>query len=186
MWVRMTRRLPTGRYSTLYELSEALRRTLRHTSLADKVDIDHDKYINRAAVTLAFGRTDRNTIRGLSFSSDLLEMLGFMPRTVFNKPKTVAPRDADLERGLTALFVYANVVSPRLVGDAYVPLLRTVPVKGSRYANVHIEFKTIEYQPVANFNGREIEIKLARDTGQVMQFNTGKVIVSLHFRRIRK
>ena len=110
--------------------------------------------------------------------------MGFHPSSTFDRPVTTAIRDADMERGLTSLFVYSNIVDTRFVGDTLAPLLRTVPVKGRRFEDVYIEFYSLEYHPVANFNGREIEIMLARDTGRTMQFATGKVIVNLHFRKV--
>ena len=89
---------------------------------------------------------------------------------------------------MTGLFVYANVVDRHLVGDSFVPLLRVVPVRrlDSPFENVAIEFSNVQYHKVENFHGGEIEVDIRRDTGKTVNFNAGKVLVVLHFRKTQR
>ena len=92
---------------------------------------------------------------------------------------------ADVKRGMTGLFIYTNVVDRHLVGDSFVPLLRVVPMhrSDSPFENVAVEFSNVQYHEVGNFHGREIEVHVRRDTGKTVNFNAGKVLVVLHFRK---
>ena len=95
---------------------------------------------------------------------------------------------ADVNRGMTGLFIYTNVVDRHLVGDSFVPLLRVVPMHCSEspFENVAVEFSNVQYHEVGNFHGREIEVQVRRDTGKTVNFNAGKVLVVLHFRKTRR
>jgi hypothetical protein len=170
-----------GRYLYLRELVAALIGATRSTPLNGKLLILYDQYADRVKVSLVGSTRAR-----LRFSADINQILGFADDAVFTSPGATASRGPDMERGLTALYVYADVVGNRLVGDALAPLLRVVPVKGDRFQNVHVEFTNIQYLPVANFVGREVEVKVARDTGQTVSFTTGKVIANLHFKRVAR
>ena len=102
-----------NRYTSMFELGEGIKRALRYTSFEDKITVEFDRYINRVAVNQRLSVANHEVLRGLTFSDDLLQILGFVPRTIFDRPKTVASREVDLERGLTAMFIYANIVDPR-------------------------------------------------------------------------
>ena len=53
---------------------------------------------------------------------------------------------ADMSRGFESLYVYTNVVEPRVVGDSLVPLLRIVPLSGRQGDTVSKTFqKTYPY-----------------------------------------
>ena len=95
---------------------------------------------------------------------------------------------ADVNRCMTGLFIYANVVDRHLVGNSFVPLLRVVPVRrsDSPFENVAVEFSNVQFHEMGNFHGREIEVQVRRDTGKTVNFNAGKVLVVLHFRKTRR
>ena len=47
----------------------------------------------------------------------------------------------DVSRGFESLYVYTNVVKPRVVGDSHVPLLRIVPLSGRQGDTVSKTFQ---------------------------------------------
>ena len=104
-------------------------------------------------------------------------------RMVYNDDKIIAPFSLDLNRGLHTFFVYCDVVSFQLVGDANVPLLRTVAVSGKNGDVVAHSFDNIHYVTLNRSTFQEVEIHITDDTGILVPFQQGRVIVKLHFRR---
>ena len=104
-------------------------------------------------------------------------------RTVINNSKIVAPHRMDLTRGLHSFFVYCAIVGHQLVGDANVPLVRTLAVKGDIGDVVDHAFDNIHYMGLSRSTFQEIHIHITDDTGKEVPFDYGRVIVKLHFRQ---
>ena len=81
-----------------------------------------------------------------------------------------------------SIYMYSDVVEHNIVGDKLVQLLRTVPITGNHGEIVHNSFDNLIYRPVAKEYLSEIEVQLSADTGELMPFNGGEVIVVLHFK----
>ena len=94
-----------------------------------------------------------------------------------------SPFVMDLQRGLHTLFIYCDIVEPQLVGDAHVPLLRTVAVEGKDGDVVAKAFDNIHYIGLGRSTFQDIEIHITDDTGTNVPFENGRVIVKLHFRQ---
>ena len=104
-------------------------------------------------------------------------------RMVYNSSKIVANFVMDLNRGLHTFFVYCDIVESQLVGDAYVPLLRTIPVQGKNGEVMSHSFDNIHYLPLSRSTFQDIHIHISDDTGKKVPFMYGRVIVKLHIRR---
>ena len=90
---------------------------------------------------------------------------------------------ADVHLGLYTFYVYCDLVSPQIVGDARVPLLRTVPVKiRTGVEQVTKVFENPHYLPLAKNYVNSIQVYIRDDTGQPISFQRGKTIVKLHIR----
>jgi hypothetical protein len=114
----------------------------------------------------------------------LADILGF-DKTEFRAGTHIGRYSPDIDRGMTALFVYTNFVQNRLVGDAHVPLLSVVPVtNGVNGTSEHKEFLHPCYVSAINVVTDILEFDLRRDDGTSVSFESGKVIASLHFRRV--
>ena len=61
----------------------------------------------------------------LMFSQGLADALGFYANTAYNET-TLAQFIAYINRGFNSLYVNCSICEPQIVGDAYVPLIRTV------------------------------------------------------------
>jgi hypothetical protein len=96
-----------------------------------------------------------------------------------------AERVCDLQRGFYSLFIYCDLVEPIVVGDAKVPLLRTVNIAGRESLTVSRIYQNVQYVPVHKKQFDTIELDIRDDTGRKVPFERGKVIVTLHF-RLRK
>ncbi len=91
----------------------------------------------------------------------------------------------DMAGGASTLYVYCNAVSNQIVGDTMAPLLRTVNIEGQAHDNVHLVYQDVHYVSVLSKELSEIRINIRDDTGQLVDFKSGKVMAKLHFRRHR-
>lgn len=139
----------------------------------------------------------------INFSPALRTLLGFNEKQVvsytdgeFTNPdeenpnrkiyKVSAPNRPDFQESKYNLFVYCNLVQNTIVGDTEVPLLRTIPVD-PRMRNKYVSktFEELRYIPLASNFFQFIEIQVTDDYGELIKFEFGKVIVTLHLRRRR-
>ena len=128
--------------------------------------------------------TEDNRIhRGVkvTMSPFLSEMLGFDSPGPYDVCDIKSKYPADIFSGLYNLFVYSDIVQPNLVGNRNVPLLRIVPVEQGNL--ITKSYNNIFYHPLSREIIQSIEIHIKSDTNQTVPFNTGKSIVTLHFRR---
>jgi hypothetical protein len=109
-------------------------------------------------------------------------MLGF--DTKFTKGINTATYNADIGGSETSFFVYCNIVQPQFVGNSLKQLLRTVPVStGTLGTTVHKEFITAHYIDVLTNDFDTVEVELRNDSGKLIDFQFGKIILKLHLRR---
>ena len=141
------------------------------------------------------GKTSiRNPERATILIRDTLaEMLGFNmdrhPTRPFGPWKQLEVKDRtvesefpiDLNQGVHQLYVYCDIVKPHIVGDVKVRLLRIVPREEGKL--VVKDYNPIQYFPVLTNKFNTIEINIKDDRNELIRFNRGKVIATLHFRK---
>lgn len=123
-----------------------------------------------------------NTNYILSLSPGLQRFLGFS-KTNFSGGAHVADHVADLHQGFYSLYVYCPVVEPRMVGDAFVPLLREIAIEGHSGDVITKTYEKIHYIPLQHRRFETLDIYIRDDTGKPVPFEWGKVVVTLCFRR---
>lgn len=97
----------------------------------------------------------------------------------------LSSRCQELNGNFSALYVYCDIVESRPVGDVSVPLLRTLSTsKGKIGETVGVSMQPIHYLPVNRTAFDTVEINIRSDAGDLVPFQSGKVIVTLHFRRV--
>ena len=93
---------------------------------------------------------------------------------------------ADFNAGFNNLFIYTNIVQHSDVGNAFAPILTTVPNKLSQDGwggSVHHEPKNLIYRPLQSRFFDTIEIDIKDDSGVPVPFKLGNVIIKLHFKK---
>ena len=95
----------------------------------------------------------------------------------------IAERVCNIHASLFNVYIYTNIVEDQIVGNQLVPLLRTISLEGKSGEYVHKIFDSPHYLNLATDTIQHIEVKLATDLGSLINFQTGKVIVKLHFRK---
>jgi hypothetical protein len=118
----------------------------------------------------------------LQFDSELSALLGIHDGTVVDST-TMGAFTASTAIDVTAIYVYANIVQPQVVGNTYSSLLQIVPVQGLFGDIVQYSPTKLLYVPLRSNTISSIEINLARSSGEAITFQTGHVIVQLHFQK---
>lgn len=167
--------LPAGYYTSAKRIVKAIEVKKHRTEYRNKFDIRINDVNNK--VSLAVKKDFQVTI-----SPMLQTMLGFK-QAIFPEGDYVGDWVADVTRGLTSLYVYCPLVDPRLVGDAQVPLLRIVPVEGKGGQLVTRVFDPIQYFPLVQRRFQTVEINIRDDAGDIVPFERGRVVVTLHCRK---
>ena len=137
----------------------------------------------RKSLSVALGLGDHNVTLRCSRDSEDYGISRTDERVIYDSDKIIGDFMVDLNRGLHTFFIYCNVVESQLVGDAHVPLLRTVAVKGRNGEVVSHSFDNVHYVPLSRSTFQELLIHISDDTGQRVPFQYGRVIAKLHFRR---
>ena len=190
-WTWREGQLPDGHYNDVQNLVDNLNEQIESVlERSDLVKFLYHKRTSRVKVYIEKGYA-------IVLAQELSQPLGFGDKTNCEissnetdcdmtriSDKTVtSPFNADVNRGLRSLFIHCDIVQPQLVGDQYVPLLRTVAVRGQTGDVVAESFSNIHYMSIERSTFQEIEIHITDDMGQKTTFQQGRVIVKLHFRR---
>jgi hypothetical protein len=118
----------------------------------------------------------------IEISKKLAQILGFENNIFY--ATTIGTKPASLSRDFTNMYVYADVVADRHIGDIMAPLLRVVPVEtyGHSYKVVHKEFRNVHFHNVRNTKTDIIHVRITNDQGRTVNFDGGKVVINLQFR----
>jgi hypothetical protein len=163
-----------------------------------KPSIVYDK--TSKLVTVNFGKIDINNVsKGvilkvfpyfISNSQDIYALLGLkieeVQQKVIDLPTLFAKgvTEADLNRGQSYVHVYTDIISPQIVGDKLVPLLRAINTSNKKYGDlISICFNPPYYVPVSQNRIPSVEIKLTNEMGFQIRFGTGRVQTVLKLKR---
>lgn len=174
--------MSNGVYETISAVIDQVHKIIKHAELEKKIVLSYDKIRN--SVTLVVKEDQKGF--GISFSQNILEIFGLRRKPhEFYTSGVYTENSTDISRGFSALYVYADIVENRMVGDSMVPLLRVVPVvnKPKHKDTQWVRFHHIQYIPVVQGRSDIIEINIRRDNGEIVPFENGKVVITLHFQK---
>jgi hypothetical protein len=115
---------------------------------------------------------------------DVADVLGFEHDTDTGwEDRVVSPNMALFLQDFSAMYCYSDIVDYQYVGDTRAQLLRIVPVSGRSGQVVYHHFDSPIYVKVIRSTFQSIEIEIRQDTGALVQFSYGKVVLVLHFRK---
>ena len=188
------REIASGYYSSPQQLIDCINEQIYTTQFRDEnlqfcdpstefVKFEYDQTTEKASL-VRNGGPDCD-IR-IQLSTDLFIKLGFglteSERRFIRAPLT-APHTVDLGAGHNSIFLYTDIVKKnRIVGGQITDLLAVIPIIGGHNTNCHHAPNVIEYRDLRYDKIEEINIVLAGDTGEILPFQSGKVILTLHIR----
>lgn len=187
--------IPIRHYAHIEELlsimNDALQAKAKEANWQSNVEIRYDIVYGR--VVFEHGLHDN-----LLLNDRLAYMLGYKGRNVrlngytirvpeLNSIYTFADYPPDVTAGFNTLYVYCSIVAPQIAGNKFVPVLRAVNIHPGRYgATIDREYQNPHYVPVLQKEFNRLEINIKDDTGKLVPFQFGKVLLKVHFRRTRQ
>ena len=176
--IHYTVNIPQGYYSNIDELIDFI-----NTKICDVLDVTKNDTPIKLATNKFTRKTHLRIAEGcfIQFSPGLADILGFKERISYSETMS-SPFPTNLKLGFYTLFVYCSICEPQVVGDYYVPLLRSVAIEGNDGDIVMKTYGEPHYVPVNTSKFDTIEINIKDDLGENVTFETGKVICKLHFR----
>ncbi|GBO00869.1 hypothetical protein AVEN_226929-1 [Araneus ventricosus] len=123
-------------------------------------------------------KTEKNT--KVVLQGGLCDLLGFHPHVVEGVEESSFV--ADPPSAFPFFYVYSDIVQPVVVGHVKAPLLRVVRISGKDGDVVSAHYDRPHYVPVIRKSFQTIEIELRLNSGCLVPFERGKVIIVLHFR----
>ena len=171
-----------GLYESIGSLLLQINKTWTKYNPGSKVILHHEGIRNRIYV-------EGDDHLSIVFRGKLAAMLGFDAGVKLPAHKSYAayaPHPTDIHGGCYNMFIYSDIVDHQLVGDSYVPLLRSINITDtSRRHCIHM-FDKPHYVHVARDPLGDIEIDLKSDQNTNIKFTYGKVILKLHFRPVKQ
>lgn len=176
--------LHDGFYETIYHLLSEVKNILQSANLEQDITFLYDEIRNRIILKVQ----DKAPGFGITFSQNIMNMLGLTKKEgEYYHAGTYIEEAVDVTEGFSALYIHADIVQFRIVGDSMVPLLRVVPLERKSKMNrtrVHwIRFNKIQYVSVNKTQTDTIEINIRRDNGKIVPFESGKVVLTRHFKK---
>ena len=121
----------------------------------------------------------------VSLSKDLYVKLGFGikgdGKSKMIREGTTGEHVCDLNVGLNCLMIYSNIVAKnRIIGDQITNLLAVIPLLGEHNTIAYYEPPVKEYRSISYDVTEEVLIEVRGDTGEIVPFLSGKVILNLN------
>lgn len=171
-----------GVYSSIEYLIDQLNDL---TELREHVKFDYEKLGGHVTVTRTC--TDQYDHQ-IIFAEKLRQQFGFVTTPLIVAQSVRSEQPASLARGIPdQLFVYTDIITPRIVGDVHTPLLRIIQTDTKNNVYGATQTKTLSptnYIPLLLSNFRTIEIDIRDSLGMPIPFEFGTLTVTLHFKRI--
>ena len=170
--------LAAGHYKpeTLIGSLNKLVQTLSEENARNYLKFYFEPINQKASVTI----TNESTT--LKMSASLQRKLQLEERNLRGNKTYFGQGAVSLNDTLSCIYVYCDLVKERVVGDKLVPLLRIVPVVRKPGQVVYKSFYPPQYFSLSHQQFRTVEIYLTDDTGNLIKFESGRVVVTLHFR----
>ena len=115
----------------------------------------------------------------LGFDNEQVPYMTFLPST-----ETTAQYFPVMNRAITTLYVYTNIVDDVFVGNVKAPLLLTCPYKQDTLNDVvQVEFFRPTYAKLNRSQFQQIDVAIHDEAGSLVPFLYGKTVLTLHFRK---
>ena len=115
--------LLNGRYLKIEKLIDACLNSIKSLRKKQSLTLSYDKHTMIAQLHIT------HPTFGIQFSRELCTIFGFNPEACYRRGRHKGSYPADLDKGMTALYVYSDIIENQRVGGSSVPLLRTIPLR---------------------------------------------------------
>ena len=204
-WVEVEKEVPPGFYKTIPKLIEKLLSNYGETSRKNMtligLDISFNETTRKVRVSANDLRLKIVRINGKVFTpdshsahiilkGDIARLLGFPDNAVITKgDEKFSPIPVTVSGGFHQIFIYSDMITGQDYPDGKANILRVIPFEGvSSNSNETVErtFFPIYFMNIAKSRASEMRFEIRDDTGELVQFQFGKVYISLRFRKKSK
>ena len=126
----------------------------------------------------------RNSLQCAVLLGEAIQRILGFDSSVISAGEIEASSAVDLDP-LHSIYVYCDLIEPRVVGDKMAQLLRVVPVEGGSGQMVTRIYENVHYTPLQRKSFETVEIDIRESLGVKVPFERGTLNVTLHFRRRR-
>ena len=165
-------------YETLSHIFERLNNVFMSTGI--QAELGYNDETNRVYLSLAPTckiKFNDNINEVFGFTSK--EFVGFQDKTYSSDIKVMARIN-----NINFLYIYSDICQYQIVGDTEAPLIQVVSaIENNSEFYIEKIFDSPHYIPLARNNLENITIDIRDDLGNPIQFDTGRVVVKLHFRK---
>lgn len=200
----MTKEVPPGNYKSIPDLIDVIKSIYGSTldkKSTDKVrliglDLVYNPSTRRVTISADNMRlrikrdsgkqhTPKVQDAAIKLNDDVARLLGFANGTTIVKGKSlVSEFAATPSGGLHQMYLYTDCIHPQPHPDGHVNILRTIAMDSqSDRQYISKQFQTIYYYPLRMRTVTTIKFDIYDDTGKHIGFDTGKVLIVLHFRK---
>ena len=183
-------KLRGGFYKTMEDLQQELKLSIRAAFVAAGIvttvsppTLYYNSVTKRIHINVPAGIS-------LTFPSLLESILGLTPEQNYICNRTgenlsvIGNLLCSLETGVQALYVYCDLLQYTHVGDIKAPLLRVVASGGEAGDVITRYYERPRYVPLQKKSFDTVQLVIRDDLGEKILFASGKVLVTLHFRRV--
>lgn len=138
-------------------------------------------YLKKKVVMPYF--TDPAFLQSLGFDiySFQTEIARLMTSEIFIK----GDKKANFDLKAHLMFVYSDIVGEHFVGDKSARVLRVLPIRhNGNNELVHERFMKPFYYPIRSNRVEQINFILTDETGDTVKFNSGRVLIGLHLKKV--
>lgn len=168
--------LPAGHYDSAKDIINPLNKSQK--GIFRPFHFEYDSVTKRTKVDL------KNNCVIRWQNSDIARCLGFFPNGVIKKEgKTISPTLSSVQDTISSIYVYTDIIENQHAGDVKVPLLRIIPVTQPNGKVCYEKYDKPYFFPVNRGHIEKISINIRDDTGELVPFQSGKVVVTLLFKR---
>ena len=165
-----------GYYGTMKELiSEINAKTKK--AVGENIKLTYDATSEKIRVYV------KNGYKLLLVKGVLSQILGFAGKETMIPKTQLSPFTCDLSGGIRCLYLYCDITDYQIVGDTKAKLMKVLPVEGKYGDTIYKTFDVPTYYPIGIKQFQDIKIDIRDDSGQKVQFNSGRVVVNLHIRQ---
>lgn len=178
--------IPSGSYDSVKKVISMIEQTiLRRYTIKNRnaFNVVYNKTTKRVTVETKFNYA-------VHFGSDICILFGFELGKLSSRGmdmiegKRTGEFYASKSGGLNTLYVYTDIIREQIVGGMYAPLLKVINL-GQKHNNEDSTSLTLDrlfYCAVKRSHFDNINIQLRDDTGELVHFEFGKVVIVLEFR----
>jgi hypothetical protein len=183
-----------GYYSNIGSLVNEVNESLANHNLEQQQFENYPNRLRKDGCPRFVYQSDLNVVSAemvpyceIIISDGLRQIFGFRPFQLNNwSPMAKQIHASDeicLEGDRRTLYVYCDILENVPVGDTLAPLLRTIDAEAPRGNIIHKNFDRPRYLPIQRKNFSSLEIDIRDGLGRAIPFESGTVIVTLHFKR---